>query len=322
MDYKIWVLMLIALLHLSCEKEQKDHVDVSGINVNCEVIRFEQKFYNSNAENLPELKRQYSYLFPEREADSVWLNKMKDEDELFLFQASQSEFQDFEIEKRKLTSLFKHVKYYYPRFTEPKIVTILSNVDYENKVIYADSLLFIALDTYLGSEHEVYEGYPNYIKENFNKSHLPVDVAEQLAAPIIRPALSKTFVSKMIQEGKKMKLMESYLPEVEKNELMGYTPQQLNWAEVSEGDIWKYFIQKEMLYSSESELSDRFIKPAPFSKFYLEVDQDSPGRIGVWFGWQIVNSFMNNNGETLQEMINIDNEELFKRSKYKPRKNQ
>ena len=172
MDYKNWVLMLIALLHLSCEKEQKDIVDVSGISVNSEVIRFEQKFYNSNAENLPELKRQYSYLFPEREADTVWLNKMKDEDELFLFEASQSVFQDFEEEKQKLTSLFKHVKYYYPGFTEPKIVTILSNVDYENKVIYADSLLFIALDTYLGSEHEVYKGYPNYVKHNFNKSQL------------------------------------------------------------------------------------------------------------------------------------------------------
>lgn len=319
-DFKFWILLLVVLLHYGCGNEQMNSVDVSGIDIQTDVIRFEQKFYNSNAESLPELKREFPYLFPEREADTVWLNKMKDSDELHLFEASQKEFQDFNDEKERLTDLFKHVKYYYPKFTAPEIVTVLSNVDYENKVIYADSLLFIALDTYLGSEHEIYEGYPNYIKQNFRKSQLPVDVAASLAVPILRPAVSRTFVSEMIQEGKKLKLMESYLPEFDKSELMGYTVEQLKWAEASEGDIWKYFIQNEMLYSNDDELSDRFIEPAPFSKFYLEVDQDSPGRIGVWFGWQIVNSFMKNNSESLQEMINLDNEELFKRSKYKPRK--
>jgi hypothetical protein len=34
--------------------------------------------------------------------------------------------------------------------------------------------------------------------------------------------------------------------------------------------------------------------PAPFSKFYLEIDNDSPGRIGAWIGWQMVRSYMKN----------------------------
>ena len=75
-----------------------------------------------------------------------------------------------------------------------------------------------------------------------------------------------------------------------------------------------------MLYSNDPSLSERFIADAPFSKFYLEVDQDSPGRIGIWFGWQIINAFMENNDLSLQEMILLDNEEIFKNSKYKPKK--
>jgi uncharacterized protein YjaZ len=103
--------------------------------------------------------------------------------------------------------------------------------------------------------------------------------------------------------------------------VIGYNEGQLQWAQISESDIWKYFIQNEMLYSNDPNLSERFIHDAPFSKFYLEVDKDSPGRIGTWFGWQIVNSFMENNKLSLQEMIVTDNEEIFKRSKYKPKKN-
>ena len=36
-----------------------------------------------------------------------------------------------------------------------------------------------------------------------------------------------------------------------------------------------------------------FFDASPFSKFYLEIDNQSPGRIGRWIGWQIVRSYMN-----------------------------
>ena len=114
--------------------------------------------------------------------------------------------------------------------------------------------------------------------------------------------------------------MAAFLPDSERAELIGYDKEQYEWAAISESDIWKYFIQNEMLYSNDPVLSDRFITEAPFSKFYLEVDKDSPGRIGVWFGWQIVNSFVKNNDIGLQDLIVTDNEEIFKKSKYKPKK--
>ena len=305
---------------LACSEHKNAPIDLSGINVNTEIIRFEQQFYTGSAEELPALKEKFSYLFPGSSLDSVWIAKMNDEDEQFLYEASQKEYGDFSQQKENLTSLFEYVKYYYPKFIEPKVITILTNVDYNNKVVYADSLLFISLDAYLGKEHEVYQDYPLYIKQNLTSNHLIVDVAEQFAEPILRIPESRSYVSRIIQQGKKLKLMESFLPEVEKMELIGYSPDQYQWAEISEESIWKYFIQKEMLYSNDPTLSDRFITDAPFSKFYLEVDQDSPGKIGVWFGWQIVNAFMENNDLTLQEMVRLDNEELFRNSKYKPRK--
>ena len=317
---KYFFLFLILFNFVACDKNEKEVVDVSKIDINVDVRRFEQRFYTSGPENLGTLKLDFPFLFPEPNPDSVWTSKMQDEDELFLYKASQVVFGDFSKEKLALADLFKHVRYYFPKFKAPRVITILSNVDYDNKIIYADSLMFVSLDVYLGYAHEVYEDYPNYIKQNFSPDHLKVDAAEQLAIPVIKPNPLKSYISRIVQEGKKMYLMSAFLPDTNASEIIGYTPEQYEWAVHSESNIWKYFIQKEMLYSNDPTLKERFISDAPFSKFYLEVDKDSPGRIGVWFGWQIVNSFMKHNEISLQEMLVIDNEELFTKSKYKPKK--
>jgi uncharacterized protein YjaZ len=52
----------------------------------------------------------------------------------------------------------------------------------------------------------------------------------------------------------------------------------------------------------------------------LEIDNETPGRVGTWVGWQIVRSFMNNNDVTLQQALQMDTMELFQKSKYKPKK--
>jgi len=317
---KYFSLFLILLNLVSCNKNEKEVVDVSKIDVNVDVRRFEQRFYTAGPENLLTLKSDFPFLFPEPNPDSVWTAKMKDEDELFLYKASQEVFGDFSKEKIAMAELFKHVKYYFPKFEAPRVITILSNVDYDNGIIYADSLMFVSLDVYLGKEHEVYEDYPNYIKQNFTPDHLMVDAAWQLASPVVKPNPLKSYISKIIQEGKKMYAIAAFLPDSSEQEIIGYTLEQYEWAVQSESNIWKYFIQKEMLYANDPTLTERFISDAPFSKFYLEVDKDSPGRIGVWFGWQIVNSFMEHNDLSMQEMLVIDNEELFTKSKYKPKK--
>ena len=62
---------------------------------------------------------------------------------------------------------------------------MISNIDYDSRVIYADSLLFISLDVYLGKEHEFYADYPKYIKENNTKENIVVDVANSITEKAI-----------------------------------------------------------------------------------------------------------------------------------------
>ena len=212
-------------------------------------------------------------------------------------------------------------KYYNSKFKSPKVITMLTNLDYENRVIYADSLLLISLDSYLGKNHKFYNDYPTYIKENNSKDHIIVDVAKEIINTQFKPTgkfNNRSFLAKIIFEGKKMYFLDLYLPFVSEKEKSGYSLDKLIWAKNNEEEVWKIFIEKEFLYSTDTNLNKRFIENAPFSKFYTSQDNESPGKIGVYIGWQIVKSYMNNNDVSLQKLIQIDSQSLFAKSRYKP----
>ncbi|MCF6280203.1 MAG: gliding motility lipoprotein GldB [Flavobacteriaceae bacterium] len=311
--------LLMIVLFFGCEDDQKKIIDVSNINVNITVDRFEQKFYKTSEKNFKELKKDYAFMLSNAD-DSVWLNKIKSEDERYLFKESERIFSNFSDVKQNLKNLFKHIKYYNPKFKSPKVITHISDLDFEYPVIYSDSLLFISLDMYLGKDNIVYRSFPSYLSENYKKDRIVVDVAKDIINQSYQKSKNRTFLYRMINEGRIIYLIDSYLPAISDDLKIGYSKERLVFAEQNEMDIWKYFIEKELLYSNDKNLNKRFIDNAPFSKFYLESDQETPGRIGVWIGWQIVQSYMKNNDVTLQQLLVEKPEEIYKKSKYKPRR--
>jgi len=312
--------LIVLCLFFSCSDKNKTQIDVSTIKVDFLVKRHEIDFYNANEKTLKKVKEKYPFLFPTSFTDSLALLKIEDKDEQELYNESQKIYSNFKDVDEQLNVLFKHIKYYNKNFRAPNVVTMLTNIDYANRIIYADSVLLISLDAYLGKLHPFYADYPNYIKENNTKQNIIVDVAKAIVKKQISTNLDRSFLGKILFEGKKMHLLDLYLPSVSDKLKIGYTPEKLKWAKDNEENIWKYFVEKNLLYSTNTNLNKRFIDNAPFSKFYLEADQMSPGKIGVWIGWQIVKSFMQNNDVSLQELIDIKPEDLFIKSKYKPKK--
>lgn len=304
---------------LSCNSRKNNDIDVSSIPVDFTVKRFDIDFYTADSSTLPKIKSKYPLLFPPQ-PDSIWLQKINDSDERELFAETQKIYKDFSQQKEELTLLFKHIKHYNNSFKEPNVITMLTNVDYDNRVVYADSLLLISIDAYLGTNHPFYEDYPFYIKENLDKEHLIVDVASAIINQEVLPNTKRTFIDKMIYEGKKMYVMDLFLPSVSDKEKAGYSTEKYNWILHNEEEVWRYFIDKELLYSTDTKLNRRFLDLAPFSKFYTEYDRLSPGSVGVWVGWQIVRSYMRNNDVSLPELLKADEDEIFKKSKYKPKR--
>lgn len=316
----IFTLFLISSLLLGCNDNEKITEAVNKIDVNLQISRFDQEFAKAEPSDLPLLKKEYPYLFPAQYPDSVWVAKLKDTIQIELLEEVGHEFSNFEQEEANLQLLFKHIKYYFPRFNVPKIVTVTSDVDYENRVILTDSLLLIGLDNYLGSGHKFYERISNYISAGMDKKYLVSDVTSAFIKRVIPKAEDRTFLAQVVYYGKELYIKDRLIPFLSEAQRIGYSQEELDWAHANEEPMWRYFIERELLYDTDAKLGLRFLDPAPFSKFGLELDNESPGRIGRYLGWQIVRAFMERNEVSLQQMLGLPAEEIFKKSNYKPKK--
>ena len=314
------IVCLLVFIVAGCESEKEINPEILKIPVRFKVDRFDKKFAEASAQDLPSLKQSYPFLFPSRFEDAFWIEKMNDTIQEELNTEVLKAFPDFEEEGTALTLLFKHVKYYFPEFKSPQIITVTSEVDYRNKVIISDSLMLIALDTYLGADHYFYQGISEYISKNLKKEQLVPDVAATYAKQLLGSNAKRAFIAQMIYYGKMLYLVEQFAPFVSEDNIIGYTPDEYAWATENEAQIWRYYIEKNLLFSTDTKLPSRFLNPAPFSKFYLELDNESPGMIGRFIGWKIVRSYMENNDVSLQELILKDEVKLFQEAKYKPKK--
>lgn len=317
---KYCVLVLFGVFLLSCNNESKVEKEIEKIPMNVEIIRFDKEFAAATPADLPKLKAEFPAFFPKQYNDSIWVEKLTDTLQDQLESEVLKTFPKDEGLEDLLVPLFQHIKYYFPEFITPMVVTATSDVDYRNKVILANSMLVIGLDNYLGSDHRFYEGIDKYITKEMKPSQISPDVAEIYARQYIRPPAKALFLGQIIYYGKELYLKDLWLPNISDAEKMGYTEAEFQWAEENEEYMWRYFIEKELLYSTDPKLGARFISPAPFSKFYLEIDNESPGMLGRYLGWKIVRAYMENNNTDVQQLMVANADEIFKNSKYKPKK--
>ncbi|MBX9889526.1 MAG: gliding motility lipoprotein GldB [Flavobacteriaceae bacterium] len=313
------LILFIPLFFLSCNQKSKQESAIANVPIEIDVVRFDKIFFETPPSKLAEIKREFPFFFPEGNDDAVWIEKMQNPQWKELYAEVQKKYANIETLQTDFETLFKHITYYYPKTKVPKVITVISEMDYENKVIYADSLVIVSLEMYLGKEHRFYQ-FPNYIKQNFEPNQIMPDVVSSFFTKVAPLNLDKKLLSSMIYAGKELYMKDLFLPEVAANEKIGYTEDQMIWCKENESYIWRYFIDKQLLYSDDQKLIPRFINPAPFSKFYLEIDNESPGKVGAYIGWQIVNSYMQNNEVSLQQLLKMNAQEIFEKSKYKPKK--
>ncbi len=318
--FRIFGLIFLVLISVSCDTQSKEEQEIEKISIDLEVTRFDKKFAQVTAENLPELKAEYPYLFPEKFTDSMWMAKATDTIQQELNVEVEKAFPVFSAEEDGIYDLFQHTKYYFPSFNTPHVITITSEVDYRNKVLLTPDYLFISLDTYLGKDHPFYIGLQEYLKKNFEKDQILPDVANEIAEKFVPQPESKTFLAHLLYYGKILYLKDKLLPKVADSHKIGYSEEELEWANANEEEVWRYFVERELIFDSNTDLYSRFLYPAPFSKFYLELDSESPARIGQYIGWQMIRQYMDKNKVSVQEMLSTRAETIFNKANYKPKK--
>lgn len=318
--FKTSIFLGLLLLLVSCDKTYKMPSEVSVITAAVKVERFDQEFNNVDSLKLKELKETYPFLFSSELKDTFWLKKSKDTLQQELVTEVAKVFPVNNQLEEELVIMYKYLKYYYPQIEVPRVIGLISEVDYRNRVILTKELLLLSLDCYLGSEHHFYMDIDKYIREDFVNSSLVPDVAMEYAKKIIARPDGRDFMSQMIMFGKRRYLLSKLLPTTPLNVILGYTAEELNWIDANESFVWRYFMEKNMLYSTDKNLLPRFMYPGPFSKFYLDIDSQSVDRVGQYIGFQIVLAFMEHNKVSLPQVMEMDSKVLFESSKYKPKK--
>ena len=279
------------------------------------VDRFEKKFFNIQPDSLKILTNQYPYLFPSSFSDEEWLNIKNDSVRKIIFNETQVEFKNDYL-NRVISKLYYELSNQFSNFNSPKIITINNGLDFQYKLIDIDSLVLLSLDCYLDND-ELYKTIPAYISQKMNKNFLIRDLAEKLISRYVNYPTNRQFLDKIIYYGKVYNLMTTNLDFDEANALY-YNEKEIVWARDNEKEVWKFFIENEILFNTSNILVERFINFGPYSKFGISIDYESPPMIGKWIGYKIVKSYLKSNNKTIEEILNMNEYELYLNSNYKP----
>ncbi len=220
-----------------------------------------------------------------------------------------------------LSKAFTYFAHYFPTASIPKVYTYISYLDYENRVIYLDSVMAIALDMYLGADYKMYPSVkiPRYISNRLDSNYIVNDCMKTIAQSMIKfSPEDKSLLDNIIFLGKILYFADAMQPEINDALKIGYTKDQFEWCVQNEENIWAFFIKNNLLYNKDYYKIRQFFTEAPTTKGF----KDAPPRFGEWLGWQIVKAYMNENkNNSIKALFDeTDSQKILKISKYKPKK--
>lgn len=339
----------LIILLFSCNGGKKSP-DVSHIQVDLSVQRFEKDLFESDtmhlSESLTQLSQKYPVFYPIfinymlglpikeiPQSGSMELKAIQQfiKDYAPVKSASDKLFGDFKTQVDQIINGFKLVKYYYPDYPLPKsLITFIAPLDANFKTsfgIQGDILLensaAIGLQLHMGKDFALYQStegqalYPNYLSANFDPAHIPVNVMHNIVDDIYPETFTGPLVEQMVHNGRKLYLIEQFLPEVDESIVLGYNPTQYKEAMENEALIWDFFLKNDLLNESDQHLIKSYIMDGPNTP---ELGPKSPGNIGTFAGLQIVKKYMEKFPKTsLPELMKMKEREIYSQSKYKPR---
>ena len=325
----------IFLFLFSC-KPNPLKVNISNIETDIEVIRFDHELFSiQSVDTLSEIvKLSNTYpgffnLFTYRiiriggigddEFQNLITQFLTDTMILNVNHLVEDVFSDFRKTDKQLNKAFKYFQYHFPDKQLPTIYAYTSG--FNQSVVTAENIIGISLDKYLGRDCVYYQqlsSTPQYKILNMHKEKLIADVAYAWGMTEFEETNKATnLMHNIIHSGKLMYFVDALLPEMHDSLKIGYTTSQLEFCENNEAQMWSQLIENKMLFSNNRMDVIRYINDSPTTSGF---PQQSPGRTGVWIGWQIVRKYMKTHPEiTLSELMkNNDYQQILSDSEYFP----
>jgi hypothetical protein len=128
---------------------------------------------------------------------------------------------------------------------------------------------------------------------------------------------TRTLIEQMVEQGKRMYVLDLLLPETADTLKTGYTEKQLQGCYDNEPGIWNFFLQNNLLYITDPLQTRDYINDGPRTE---ALGPASPGNIGLFVGWQIVKKWMGSHENTTPEqLLQTPPKQIFEEAKYKPK---
>ena len=343
---QVFVIFLLFTIFLSCNKGPKKP-DISNIKVDLAVRRFEKDFFGADTMNLDasiqKLEKSYPFFFNDYIEKIIGLDPSDSStfktgvvrfiiDYKPVYDSTMVIEKDIPVVASEIEEALRYAKYYFPQYKLPtEFITFIGPMDaFVNSAtgshaeIITSNALCTGLQLHLGSNSSFYNSgpgqqlYPEYISRKFSTEYISVNCMKNIIDDIFPPNYnSKNFLDIMIDQGKRMYILDLLLPDKKDEIKLGYTSAQLKGAYDNEAFIWNYFTENNLLFESDFIKIRSFISDGPSTS---EFGFGSPGFISLFMGRQIVRQYMENTSEpNISKLINTDAAKVLAGSKYKPR---
>lgn len=327
-------LATVTLLSAGCNRDLLD-VDVSGIDTEVEVERFDRALFNMDRDTLSRavdvFYSDYGDFFDifnvyvinigqgsTRMYENHLLTFLNDPINREVYEYTNEIYASMEDINAQLTDGFRHYLYHYPDSIVPRVVGYVSR--FNPGLFTVDHFVGVGLDQYLGRDCRYYRqmAVPLYLARNKEPWRIPMDVMLAWATQIYPYNDSvDNVLNRMIYEGMLTYFVDAMYPGKEDSLIIGFTGEQLKWCVNNEKQMWTYLVEEKLLFSNEPMNIRKLVEDAPYTQFYTI---ESPGRAAVWQGWQIVRKYAERNPQlTFPEiMASRDYQEILGKSRYNP----
>ena len=340
---------ILPLFFFACNNNNS-HPDVSTIKVEVKVKRFDEAFFKLDTNNLQQslvqLQTEYPQFLPLFISNVLGLGPLNDTNQLayvgtkqFLklnkpvFDTSLIVHRNLSNFKDEMEAAFRHVKYYYPDYKIPQIIATIGPMDglapMSNQTLtpnyIGENFMAVSLQFYLGKDYSIYNdaGYvssvaPQYRSKRFSKEYMTSDLMSLVIDDLYPDSSNRLpLIERFVEKGKRLFLLQSFLPMKHDTILTGYTKAQLDWCKENERSIFNFFTQQNLLYERDPSLTQNFMNEGPFTQ---GMPEQSPGNIGAYVGWQIVNSYLKKKEDVSPNVLmKTSAKRIFEEAAYRPK---
>jgi hypothetical protein len=341
--------VLLPIFILACNSNTSKP-DVSHITMNFELKRFDEAFFKLDTNNLQEgltkLQQDYPQFLPLFISNVLGLGPLNDTNKLafagttqFLklskpvYDTSMIVHGNLKKFEEEIEDAFRYVKYYHPNYEIPQVIANIGPMDalapMSNQALtpnfIGENFIAVSLQFYLGKDYSIYNDpayassvAPQYRSKRFSKEYMTSDLMTLVVDDIYPDSSNRMpLIERFVEKGKRLYLLQQFLPEKHDTILTGYTKAQLDWCNENERSIFNMFTQNNLLYERDPALTQNFMNEAPFTQ---GMPEQSPGNIGAFVGWQIVKAYLKKSiGITPDALMKTSAKTIFEKSAYRPR---